>query len=81
MKERMTMAQCEALVATYEREGWPQRTPWCEHCENDLADCICPDLESRVTNIAMQRCQRCGLTSYRCRCVQPAPVLALPSGA
>ncbi len=51
---------------------------WCMKCNNDLADCICPDLAERIaacnqpgTHVFIQTCKKCGEHYSRCKCAEP----------
>jgi len=55
---------------------------YCNHCENDLKDCTCEDIEKRL-DVAVQsghfdynKCLTCGKHYARCKCEEPQLVLA-----
>ena len=47
---------------------------FCARCQNDLAECTCPDLEERldsIANFSYRKCAKCGRHYARCRCAEP----------
>lgn len=47
---------------------------WCMKCNNELADCICPDLIerlSKVSHFSFEVCAKCGKHHSQCKCEQP----------
>lgn len=50
---------------------------FCAKCQNDLADCTCPDIEERLAEIAdspyiiYRACLKCRNHYARCRCEKP----------
>lgn len=49
---------------------------WCMQCNNDLADCTCPDLMKRLTEassggyFAFTACRNCGKYHSQCKCTE-----------
>jgi len=49
---------------------------WCSQCKNELATCICPDIEARLkllhqpgSRLALRWCTKCDRHQDRCICV------------
>jgi len=49
----------------------------CGECNNDLADCTCPDLQDRLKDAAKgghfvyRKCAKCDLHYAKCKCPDP----------
>ena len=45
---------------------------FCIRCQNDVSDCICPDIEERLrsiqTHVAQRMCTKCDQHVDRCIC-------------
>jgi len=47
---------------------------FCMRCQNELADCICSDIDERLAslgyhpNLAFRICAKCNLHYARCKC-------------
>lgn len=54
---------------------------WCAKCQNELSECICPDIEERLRsacegmNVALTFCKTCGLYYSRCTCGKPDKII------
>lgn len=47
---------------------------WCGKCQNDLSECVCPDINERlasVSNVAFKWCEACDKHYALCRCDVP----------
>ena len=50
---------------------------WCVTCNNDIADCVCPDISERLAkafsspNLAARWCLKCDQHYARCKCETP----------
>jgi hypothetical protein len=47
---------------------------YCGKCQNDLGNCVCPDLDERLaslSNVVYRKCSSCGLHYARCKCSDP----------
>ena len=50
---------------------------YCTKCQNDLSECVCPDLNERMAslnnspNFIYKKCRTCGLHYAKCQCDTP----------
>ena len=52
---------------------------WCTRCQNEIADCTCPDINERLASAAegvggmfvYKRCKKCKEHYARCKCENP----------
>lgn len=52
---------------------------WCGVCNRDLSECVCHDLQERLSRltdapgsrVAIKWCRRCGLSYHKCCCDEP----------
>jgi len=54
---------------------------WCMICNNDLSNCICPDINERLQraansgNVAYHKCIKCNKHYNTCKCDVPELVI------
>ena len=48
---------------------------FCTKCQNDLSNCICPDIEERLASLGdhfiFRKCKKCKKHYARCKCESP----------
>lgn len=50
---------------------------FCSKCQNELGDCICPDMDERLSSLkdsphlAFKWCKVCDKHYARCKCAEP----------
>ena len=48
---------------------------WCVKCNNDLSDCVCPDLQERLNGLGdvlvYRKCLKCNQHYEKCTCSNP----------
>jgi len=48
---------------------------YCTKCQKELSDCVCPDIDERLLNMASlliyRMCSICGKHYQRCKCDEP----------